>query len=80
MGLMAILDYRLLEKFCWPLFGLVCIALMLCYIPGIGDDAKGENRWIVLPVIGRFQPSEPAKLIIMVALASWFSKFRAKNF
>ena len=79
MGLMAILDYRLLEKFCWPLFGLVCIALMLCYIPGIGDDAKGENRWIVLPVIGRFQPSEPAKLIIMVALASWFSKFRAET-
>ena len=79
MGATTMFDYRNLEKWVWPLFGVVCAALILCYIPGVGDDAKGERRWIVLPVIGRFQPSEPAKLIIMVTLAAWFSKYRAET-
>jgi len=79
MGAMAMFDYRVLERLVWPLFTVVCVALILCYVPGVGDDAKGEKRWIVLPVIGRFQPSEPAKLIIMVTLAAWFSKYRAET-
>jgi len=79
MGVMAMFDYRFLEKISWPLFVIVCIALILCYVPGIGDHAKGERRWIILPVIGRFQPSEPAKLIVMIALAAWFSKYRAET-
>ena len=69
MTFMALLDYRILEKLTWLLFTVVCAALILCYIPGIGDDAGGDTRWIVIPVIGRFQPSEPAKLVIMIALA-----------
>ncbi len=79
MGVTARFDYRVLEKFAWPLFTMVCVALILCYVPGIGDAAKGEKRWIVLPVIGRFQPSEPAKLIVMITLAAWFSKYRAET-
>ena len=79
MTFMALLDYRILQKLTWPLFIGVCIALILCYIPGIGDSAGGERRWIVLPGIGRFQPSEPAKLVIMIALASWFAKYQAET-
>jgi cell division protein FtsW len=79
MGGMAMLDYRVLEKLTWPIFAMVCAALILCYVPGIGDDAKGEKRWIILPLIGRFQPSEPAKLAVMIALAAWFSKYRAET-
>ncbi len=79
MAVTAIFNYQNLEKLAWPLFGLVCLALVLCYVPGIGDAAKGERRWIVLPVIGRFQPSEPAKLIVMVMLAAWFSKYQAET-
>ncbi|MFT6862088.1 MAG: cell division protein FtsW [Akkermansiaceae bacterium] len=79
MTIMALLDYRILQRLTWPLFVAVCIALILCYIPGIGDAAGGENRWIVLPVIGRFQPSEPAKLVAMIALASWFAKYQAET-
>jgi cell division protein FtsW len=79
MTFMALLDYRILEKLAWLLFTVVCAALILCYIPGIGDDAGGDTRWIVIPVIGRFQPSEPAKLVIMIALASWFAKYQAET-
>lgn len=75
---MAFVDYRILRRLSWPLFLLVCVALALCFMPGIGDEAKGENRWIVLPVLGRFQPSEPAKLVVMIALASWFARYQAE--
>jgi cell division protein FtsW len=76
---MAFVDYRKLRRFSWPLFFVICLALALCFVPGIGDEAKGENRWIVIPGVGlRFQPSEPAKLIIMVVLASWFARYQAE--
>lgn len=75
---MTFFDYRILRRVSWPLFAIVCVALALCFVPGIGDAAKGENRWIVLPVLGRFQPSEPAKLIVMIVLASWFARYQAE--
>ncbi|MEJ6578960.1 MAG: putative peptidoglycan glycosyltransferase FtsW [Akkermansiaceae bacterium] len=78
MVVMAMFDYRILRRLAWPMFALVCVALALCFVPGIGDEAKGENRWIVLPVLGRFQPSEPAKLIVMVTLAAWFARYQAE--
>lgn len=79
MTIVAMFDYRKLEKLAWPLFALSCVALALCYVPGIGDEIKGERRWIAFPVIGRFQPSEPAKLVVMITLAAWFSKYRAET-
>ena len=78
MVMMAVLDYRILRRIAWPLFVLVCVALALCFIPGIGDEAKGEKRWIMLPVLGRFQPSEPAKLVVMITLAAWFARYQAE--
>ena len=78
MVVMAMFDYRILRRLAWPMFALVCVALALCFVPGIGDEAKGENRWIVLPVLGRFQPSEPAKLIVMITLAAWFARYQAE--
>lgn len=78
MVAMALLDYRILRKLAWPLFFIVCVALALCFVPGIRDEAKGEYRWIVVPLLGRFQPSEPAKLIVMITLAAWFSRYQAE--
>ena len=78
MVCISLFDYRHFQKLAWPLYIIACFVLMLCFVPGIGDDANGEDRWIILPVIGRFQPSEPAKLVVMIALASWFSKYRAE--
>ncbi len=79
MVIMSLIDIRLLRRMTWPLFAMVCVALILCYIPGIRDEAKGEYRWIVLPLVGRFQPSEASKLVIMMALAWWFSRYQAET-
>ncbi len=57
---------------------LVCIALVLCFVPGISKELYGSKRWIELPVIGQFQPSEPAKLIVVIALAAWFARWQTE--
>jgi cell division protein FtsW len=41
-------------------------------------EVKGEARWIWAPVIGRFQPSEVAKLVVIIALAAWFAQHQAE--
>lgn len=73
------LDYRLLRRFWLPLLLGACVLLALCYVPGVGVEVKGETRWIGLPVIGQFQPSEVAKIAIMVALAAWFAQYQAES-
>lgn len=78
MTFLALIDYRVLRKFAWPMFGFTLVLLSLCYVPGIGDESGGERRWIIIPGLSRFQPSEPAKLVIMVALASWLARYQAE--
>ena len=73
----ALLDYRWLKRLVWLLYAGAIVLLILCYVPGIGKTVGGESRWIVLPVLGQFQPSEPAKLVVILAMASWYSSRKA---
>lgn len=61
----------------WML-GVACVLLVLCYVPGIADPQYGSNRWIKVPVIGQFQPSEAAKIVIVMALAAWFARWQTE--
>ncbi len=83
VGLIAALvagciDYRILRKMWMPLLIAGCVLLTLCYVPGVQVEVKGEARWIWAPVIGRFQPSEVAKLVVIIALAAWFAQHQAE--
>ena len=83
VGLIAALvagciDYRILRRMWMPLLIAGCVLLMLCYVPGVQVEVKGEARWIWAPVIGRFQPSEVAKLVVIIALAAWFAQHQAE--
>jgi cell division protein FtsW len=61
----------------WMLAGS-CILLVLCFVPGIADPQYGSNRWIKVPLIGQFQPSEAAKIIIVMSLAAWFARWQTE--
>jgi cell division protein FtsW len=61
----------------WILVG-ICVLLMLCFVPGIAEPQWGSNRWIKVPGIGQFQPSEAAKIAIMFCLASWFARWQTE--
>ena len=68
-GLAASLDYRIFQKLAWPLLAVTLVLLVLVLIPGIGRGmVKGARRWFDLGV-GSFQPSELAKITLIIALA-----------
>jgi cell division protein FtsW len=55
-----------------------CVALVLCFVPAVNVELYGSKRWIELPGLGQFQPSEAAKIALVVALASWFSRWQTE--
>lgn len=75
---LALLDYRRFQNY-WVFCLLVAVALLsLCYVPGIRVEINGERRWIDLPGLPVIQPSELAKPIVVLALASWFARYQAE--
>lgn len=65
----ALLGPRKWLKLAAPLFILALVMLGLVMIPGLGQSAKGAQRWLALGSL-TFQPSEFAKLALIVALAA----------
>ena len=61
-------DYRVWRRWAWYIYG-VNFAL-LAFILLAGHHAKGAVRWISLGPLGTFQPSEPAKLFLAIAIAA----------
>lgn len=55
-----------------------CVLLALCFVPGIGIEEYGSKRWIKFPIVGQFQPSEAAKMIVVIALALWFTRWQTE--
>lgn len=73
----ASLDYRRLKKFAWPLFALAVVLLVLVFLPHIGIRRNGASRWLGYGKTTLFQPSEFAKLALIIVLAwycEWFQR------
>ncbi len=76
MGFTAILfvisfDYNELHFWNYPFYMLIIFLLALSYF--LGQSAGGAQRWIDLGFF-RLQPSEPAKLMLVITLASYYSR------
>lgn len=69
----ATLDYRWTGRLAAPLYLAGLGLLVLVMIPGVGQSANGAQRWLALGPMGAFQPSELAKLVLIVALARLLS-------
>ena len=67
----SLFDYRLWLKYAHWVYLLAIGMLLLVLIPGIGTThGMGARRWLDLPGIGAFQPSEFAKIAVLFATAS----------
>ena len=66
----AMSDYQLLKKVSVPALVLALLLLVAVMIPGIGLERNGARRWLQLPGT-TFQPSEFAKLAVIIALAHY---------
>jgi len=75
--LFALLDYHRLERSWYVLFPIALGLLTLCFIRPVGMRINGSWRWIHAGPV-TFQPSELAKLVAIIFIAWWFSKFEAK--
>jgi len=67
------LDYRKLRKLVRPLLIISAVLLVVVLIPGIGVHVSGSRRWIGAGVF-RFQPSELAKLALLLYVADLASR------
>lgn len=45
--------------------------ILLLLVPILGTGAKGAQRWLAFPIIGRFQPAEVLKLV-MPLIVAWY--------
>ena len=63
------LDYRKLKKYALPL--LISIILLVLVLT-LGETYNGAQRWLSFGTLN-FQPSELAKLAVIIYLAAWLS-------
>lgn len=67
------MDYHWWGRRPWPVVLLVVCYILLGMVLLVGAVTKGSARWLRFGPIG-FQPSEPAKLAIIVLIAWWMSR------
>lgn len=68
--LLTALDYRIFEQLAYPL--LVVTLVLLLAVLVVGRVISGSQRWIHLGFFN-FQPSEMAKIAVVLAVAKYFS-------
>ena len=66
-----VFDYQLLQKWNPLIYGLGIVLLLVVDVAG--NSAGGAQRWINLGII-KLQPSEIQKLILVIALASYYAR------
>lgn len=74
LGLIAMLialsfDYHYIDRLAYPFYGMMLILLVAVMV--FGHSGGGSQRWINLGFF-RLQPSEPAKLAIVLVMAKYF--------
>ncbi len=67
---------ELLRRMAFPVLGISVVLLMLVFVPGIGQSENGATRWIRLGI--SFQPSELAKLGVILSFAAMIAAFGEK--
>lgn len=75
---MANIDYHYLQKLRIPILVMSFILLLLVLIPGIGTVTNGARRWMRLGHTLGIQPSEFAKLAIIIFVSAYIAKNQSR--
>lgn len=73
---LAAIDYEKWRAYRWYIYGINIILLLAVIL--IGDAAKGATRWIPTPFGFKIQPSEFAKILIILTLADFLAVRKGK--
>lgn len=76
-GLVTMLAIAQVQYWHWrsaakPLLIAIVLLLLLVLIPGVGTMVQGSRRWLGIGSLS-FQPSEAAKLVVVIFWATFFS-------
>ncbi|HEX4120220.1 MAG TPA: putative lipid II flippase FtsW [Verrucomicrobiae bacterium] len=69
-------DYRGIKKLSPWILGFAAVLLVLVFVPGIGVLRNGGRRWIGFGHLPHFQPSELAKLALILFLAFYGERYQ----
>jgi|JI6StandDraft_1071083.scaffolds.fasta_scaffold00483_9 cell division protein FtsW len=82
---MALIDYNRWYKWRWWVLGIAGVGLLICYEwhlsqilgfkPQLAKRVNGAARWIGIGSM-TLQPSELAKIALIMALAGWFATYQ----
>ena len=75
MIVISFFDYTMILKLYWLMY--VGNLILLLAVWRFGDDAKGAQRWLEIGSL-RFQPSETAKIVLILFFAQFIMKHRKK--
>jgi rod shape determining protein RodA len=67
----ALIDIRVIQRLSWAAYGFGL--LLLLAVMRFGHVGKGAQRWLDIGGL-QMQPSELMKLVLILALASWFHR------
>ncbi len=76
MIIVATLDYRRYREIAPFAYGTV-VFLLLLVVTGLGSERKGTQAWFQLGPF-QYQPSEMAKIVVIVAIASVIAHFNSE--
>lgn len=79
LGLCAMLvtmrvDYHRWQRLATPIYLVSLVLLALVLVPGIGTSTYGASRWFTFSSTLSVQPSELAKIAMVIYLASWVTR------
>ena len=72
------IDYRFYKKYYWLVYAVSILVLLLVLIPGLGREVNGATRWIGIPGLGQFQPSEITKIGLIIFYAGYLSDHKSE--
>jgi rod shape determining protein RodA len=70
-----LVDPRIWRHYSKVIFIATILLLLLVWVPGFGRSGGGAERWITIGPIG-LQPSEIAKLLVILTLADTFHRYQ----
>lgn len=78
--LMSKVDYHYLQKLSIPLLVVSFALLVFVLIPGIGTVTNGARRWIRFGHIFGIQPSEFAKLAVLIFISGYIARNQSRMY
>lgn len=77
MIVMASIPYTSWKRWATIIYAVAIALCVVILIPGVGRSSHGQSRWIQVGPIG-FQPSEAAKIAVIIFLAMMFERTYSK--